>query len=340
MQYPVELTVVEAQPVTYLVQAVGSLEAFEIVQLTARVAGVVEQVHFREGRSVAKNQGLVEIEPERYKLAVAAAKATYEKAMAVKADAEAGLRRREDVTMRNPGLIPGEEIETWRTKTLAAIADVAQTRATLEQAELNLHDAFVKSPVAGVIQTRSVQTGQYVQPGTVLATLIRRDPLLLKFKLQEQDATKLAAGMPANFQVRDDSTRYTATIRLVASAAEDASRMVQVTAEVHDTRKPDLRPGSFAEVSVPIGSPRARPVIPQTSIRPSERGFLAYVVNDGIAHERILTLGLRTESGDVEVVAGLEVGEKLVVRGAEALREGVRVRNPGAEKTQRGSTTL
>jgi multidrug efflux pump subunit AcrA (membrane-fusion protein) len=67
-------------------------------------------------------------------------------------------------------------------------------------------------------------------------------------------------------------------------------------------------------------------VIPQTAVRPSEKGFLAYVVEDGIAHERVLTLGMRTASGDVEVKSGLKVGESVVVRGAEALRDGVKVK--------------
>ena len=67
-------------------------------------------------------------------------------------------------------------------------------------------------------------------------------------------------------------------------------------------------------------------MIPQTAVRPSERGFLAFVVEDGKAVERVLTLGLRTAGGLVEVRSGLAAGESLVVRGAEALRAGAAVR--------------
>jgi membrane fusion protein, multidrug efflux system len=66
-------------------------------------------------------------------------------------------------------------------------------------------------------------------------------------------------------------------------------------------------------------------VIPQTAVRPSERGFLAYVVRGGVAQERVLTLGMRTVDGRVEVTSGVEPGEILVVRGAEALRDGAAV---------------
>ncbi len=197
MQFPVETVIVRDRAVVYSLNAVGSVEAFEKVQVTARVAGVVEKVQFAEGSRVAAGQVLVEIEPQRYTLAVESAQAAHNKAIAAKSDAEAGLKRRETVDRQNPGLIPGEEIEAWRTKVLVAAAEMAQAGAALNQAQLNLHDAYVRAPVAGVVQTRTVQTGQYVQPGTVLATLVRRDPLLLRFQATEQDAVRLQPGMKA-----------------------------------------------------------------------------------------------------------------------------------------------
>ena len=71
-----------------------------------------------------------------------------------------------------------------------------------------------------------------------------------------------------------------------------------------------------------MSSERTAPVIPQTAIRPSDRGFIAFVVEKDAAVERILQLGMRTADGQVEVLAGLKLGEKLVIRGAEALRDG------------------
>ena len=329
--FPVETAKVASRNVEYAVSAVGSVEAFEKVQVTARVAGVVEQVKFVEGESVEAGMPLVEIELRRYQLAVEAAQANLQKAEAAKADAEAALARRKAVVEKNPGLIPGEEIATFATRVQTAAADVAQARSTLDQAELNLRDAFVRAPVAGRIETRTVTTGQYVSPGGVLATLVRRDPLLLRFQVPSEDARNLRPGLVARFRVPGDQGEFRARITHVAGAAEASSRMVAVTAQVDDPRRAALRPGAFADVTVPVGGVARAAVIPQTAIRPSEKGFLAFVVVDGKARERILTLGLRTTEGLVEVKAGLAAGEELVVRGAEALREGlpVAVRAPG-----------
>lgn len=326
MQFPVEVTAVESRRVEYTVTAVGSVEAFEQVQVTARVGGVVEKVHFTEGENVKSGQVLVEIEPERFRLAEQSARAALEKAQAQKADAEAGLARRESVDKENPGLIIGEELETWRTRVRTVEAEVSQARSALNLAELNLRDAFVKGPVPGVIQTRTVQTGQFVQPGAVLATLIRRDPLLLRFEVPDHDAARLSVGMRAFFRVRGIDRDFSAQISHVAESADPASRMVIVTARVNDEKRESLRPGSFAEVRVPVGGAVEAPVIPQTAVRPSERGFLAFVVEGDSVKERTLNLGMRTMDGKVEVRNGVKAGEMLVVRGTEALSDGAPVR--------------
>jgi membrane fusion protein, multidrug efflux system len=330
MAFPVEVQTIESRDVEYAISAVGSVEAFERVQVTARVGGAVERVRFIEGQTVKQGEVLAEIEPSRYALAVRAAKATLEKAEAAQAEADAGLARREAVEEKSPGLIGGEELETWRTRARAAAAEISSAKVAVDQAELNLREAYVRAPVKGVLQTRTVQTGQYVQPGAVLATMIRRDPLLLRFRVPESDASRLSIGVMARFQLRGEARPHSARLTHIAAAAEEASRMVIITAEIDDPSRDQLLPGAFAEVTIPVGQSAGAPVVPQTAVRPSERGFLAFVVEEGVARERVLTLGLRTPDGRVEVRDGILPGEQVVVRGAEALREGAQVRVEGA----------
>ena len=322
MEYPVQVQAAPAGDVTYSVTGVGSVEAFEQVQVTSRVPGAVEKVRFKEGDAVGAGQVLVEIEPERYRLAVEAAKANLKKTQAARDDAQANLSRRE----RDPNLFPAEEVQTFGTRASVAAADAAQAEATLQQAQLNLRDAYVRAPIAGVMETRSVQTGQYVTAGSTLATMVRREPLLVRLEVPEKDAASLKPGLPARVEVTGEERDYSAVLTHVAGAANEGSRMVSVTGRIDDPGRGALRPGAFAQVTIPVGQASGAPVIPQTAVRPSEKGFLAYVVENGVAHERVLLLGLRTATGDVEVRSGLKVGESVVVRGAEALRDGVKVR--------------
>lgn len=324
--FPVETQVVQAREVAYSVSAVGTVSAFETVQITARVPGVVERVRFAEGDQVQQGQVLIEVEPQRYELAVRSARAVLEKARAVHAEARAGLERRTSANAATPGLVREEEIEQFRARASQAAADEASARVALEQAELNLRDAFVRAPIAGVIETRTVQTGQYVQAGSELASVLRKEPLLLRFQVPADEAQRLQAGQTARFRVRGRQEPYTATIQLVSGQADPASRLVPVTAQIPPEAARELRAGTFAQVNVQVGSPSQAPVIPQSAVRPSERGFLAYVVEDGKARERSVQLGLRTPEGLVEVLEGVQPGDELVVRGAEALRDGVPVK--------------
>src|SRR5262249_23471205 len=134
MKFPVEVAKVEARKVEYVVSAVGSIDAFERVQVTARVRGAVDRVLFQEGTPVKAGQPLAEVETERYQVAVDTAGAAMEKAQTALADAKAGVQRRETAEKQSPGLIPGEELETYRTHARAADSDVAAAKAALQLA--------------------------------------------------------------------------------------------------------------------------------------------------------------------------------------------------------------
>lgn len=332
--FPVEVAQVEVRKVEYQLDAVGSVEAFETLQITARVPGAIDAARFTEGQAVKAGDVLVEIDPRRYSLAVRAAQAALDKAKAESAEAEAGLKRREAAQSGAPGLLPTEELETFRSRFATASADLASAQVALERAQVDLRDAYVRAPAAGVIQARSVQTGQYVQVGAQLATMARKDPLLVRFKVPEADARALVLGQAMQFKLRGEGTPMAARITFIADTAEASSRMVAVTAEVAKEDVARARPGAFAEITIPVGGVKDAPVVPQSAVRPSERGFLAYIVENDVARERVLMLGLRTHDGLIEVRDGLAPGAKVVVRGAEALRDGVKVKAIAAPPNQ------
>lgn len=326
LAFAVDTMDVESKKLTYAVTAPGTVEAFERVQVTARVAGIVDKVAFTEGQDVKKGDTLVLIEGERFRLAVNSAKAALDKAQANQKDIEAMIKRREGASDKNPGLIPGEELETYRTRGLTAKADSAVASEALKVAELNLRDSAVRAPMEGVIQTRTVETGQFVQAGAILATLLRNDPLLLRFQVEPSEAVRLKAGMNAAFTMRETQRAFTAAITLVAGAADPTTHMVVVTAQVKtDEHRYWLRPGSFCDVTVDVGAGRDAPVIPRSAVRATDHGQVAYVIEGDVAKERVLTLGMNTKDGWVEVRSGLAAGEKLVIRGAEALTTGAKV---------------
>ena len=328
LQYPVQVAPLDLRQVRYNVIAPGSIEAFQQVQITARVTGAVDRVTFTEGADVKQGDVLVVIESERYEVAVGQAKASLDKSQANQRAAEAQLARRQGAVADHPGLVAGEEIAQYQTAVETSKADVATATQLLRVAQLNLRDAFIRAPFAGVVQSRTVQAGQYLQPGAVLATLLQRDPLILRFPVSEQDAPRIKPGMIANMTLRESARTYQAKILLVAEAADPTTRLVPVMGQIDDTQhKYWLRPGAFCEVNVAIGDAREAIVVPSISVQPTERGNVVYVVDDkNVAHLRQIELGMHTPEGGVEVTRGLMAGELMVVRGFEPLSEGAPVK--------------
>ena len=328
--FAVEVADVKAETVVFSTSAVGSIDAFERMQITARVSGGVDTVRFREGDEVTAGQILVDIDTARYGLTAQSARAQLERAKAALSEADAALLRRETADRQSPGLIRGEELETYRTRVRTAHSDVDLANASVQRADLDRRDATVRAPLAGTIETRDIRTGQYANPGTLIATLLRREPLLLRFALAEADAPSLKVGQVVTFRVAGEPAPREAVVKHVGGAADPTSRLVPAIADIPSgVGVRTLRPGAFAEVVVPLGETREAPVIPQSAVRPSEKGMLCYVVEGEVAKERMVQLGQRTSDGRVEIRAGLKVGDKLVVRGYEALRDGAKVRLPG-----------
>ena len=327
LQYPVQVAPIEIRQVQYNVMAPGSIDAFQQVQITARVAGAVDKVAFVEGQVVKEGDPLVVIEVDRYQVAVDQARAALDKTVAAHKAAQAELARRQGAVAAHPGLVPGEEIDQYATSVTSTQADSDAAQQALRVAQLNLRDATIRAPFAGVIQTRTVQVGQYLQAGVVLGTLIQRDPLLLRFPVTESDAPRVKVGMNANVTLRESARTYVAKIILVSASADPTTRLVQVTGTIDDTdHKYWLRPGAFCDVHVPIGDARQGIVVPSLSVQPTDKGNVVYTVDAGnIAHLRPVTLGMHTPEGGVEVTQGLTAGDLLVVRGFEPLSEGAPV---------------
>jgi multidrug efflux pump subunit AcrA (membrane-fusion protein) len=103
--------------------------------------------------------------------------------------------------------------------------------------------------------------------------------------------------------------------------------MVPVTAEIEPTEHDYwLRPGAFCVVTIPIGDARPGIVVPSLAVTPTEEGNVVYVVDDkGFAHAHVVTLGMRTPDGGVELRSGVQPGDLMVVRGVEPLSDGAPV---------------
>lgn len=323
----VRVAQVAVQDVVYEVKALGSLEAEELVQVTAEVEGAVESVAFHEGDVVTPNKVLLRIDPERYRLELERAEATLQKAIADQRRAEADLARREQLDREQ--LVAAEELNRSRGESDRLSAESAAAKAARDWARENLRRADVRARAAGVINTRSVDTGQFVKSGAVLAILVDTSRLRLRFKVSEGESLRARAAETVHFRVAAlGSTDFTARIYHVGEVADASTRQVEVLAWVKNPGH--LKPGFFAEVTLATETHQGALVVPEGAVQASERGFVAYAVEGGKARARPVQIGLRTGTGVVEILSGLKAGETVVIEGSDRLADGAPVQTPAS----------
>lgn len=319
---------ITTREVIYRVRALGSLEAEEVVQVTAGVTGAVTEVRFDAGDRVTPASVLALIDPERYQFEAARSEAALRRAVADFKRAEADLQRREALAQED--LVATEELARARQEAERLAADTAAARAALDLAKQNLARAEVRPSRAGVINTRTVDTGQYVQVGAVLATLVDNGRLRLRFKISGAESVRVEPGQSISFRVAALGDReFTGRVYHVGDIADTATRQIEVLAWVSNTGV--LRPGSFAEIELAIERHADAVVVPESAVQASERGFVVYVVEDGTAHQRPVTVGMRTGDSAVEIVSGVKAGETLVSEGSDRLSDGIAVQAAGPD---------
>jgi multidrug efflux system membrane fusion protein len=319
---PVEVQEVRLQDVKVNISAVGSLEARDTVRVPARVTGVIQDINFQEGKWVTPDHVLARIDPERYRLAAQRAEATYRQTEAAAREAEAALDKRKALRAKDAGWVTEEELTNFTAGLDQAQASVAEAKAAYDLAAKDLHDSEVRAETAGLINQRLVDTGQYLTAGTPVATMIDSRKLKLVFRVAESEAGRITESSKITFKLKAVPNReFTATLYHVGEGADPSTRMVDCLAWVENPAR-ELRPGFFADVNVEVAERKGSLVVPQTAVLPTDRGFVGYVLKgENRVEKRTLRLGLYTPDGSVEILEGLQPGDKVIVRGAAVLSD-------------------
>jgi membrane fusion protein (multidrug efflux system)/multidrug efflux system membrane fusion protein len=311
--------------VTYAIEAVGSIESETETQVVAGVEGIVSSVLFHEGDEVTPATVLATIDPDRFRVQEERARANCDKIEAEVNQAVADLARREELAGGNPPLVSAEEVQRARQEVERLRASLSEARALHELARLDRERSIVRALVPGVINSRTVVIGQHVEAKDQVATLVDLRRLNLRFRVSEQESMRVRKGQEIRFTTDSrPGEQFAATVFHVSSVADPATRMVGVLARVEQDQGL-LRPGFFAEVRAEVESRRGAMVIPERAILPTERGFVAFEVEDGVARLRMVSIGLRTRDGGVEILSGLTPRAVVVTDGGDILRDGAPV---------------
>ncbi|WP_420961750.1 efflux RND transporter periplasmic adaptor subunit [Brucella sp. IR073] len=326
-QPPLTVSTVTVKPAKWdpYIEAIGTVNASEGVNLAVQVAGIVKQINFKANQRVKQGELLVQLDDsiEQADLASAQADAALN---------EINLKRAQTLLGQRVGSV--SDVDTARARAESTQATVAKLEATVDQKRLT-------APFSGTIGIPQIDIGQYLQPGTTVATLQNLDTMRVDFTVPEQSLDKLKIGQPVSVNLSDDDTTFDGRIIGIDPRIDPSTRLVSVRAQVENPDR-KLTPGQFVQVRVKLPEENNVIALPQTAVTTSLYGDYVFAVReaeakDGKPAEKgpdgkpaqvlaqvFVKLG-RQSHGRVEVTSGLKDGDIIVDSGQNRLSAGQHV---------------
>jgi membrane fusion protein, multidrug efflux system len=264
----VTISATEVKPTTWTpeIEAIGTLRAARGVDVATQVAGLVASIEFTSNQQVKQGELLVQIDDAVERADIVSAEAAVERD-------RAQLERAR--SLRETGVSSEQNLEQAQTA-------YAESESALERIRAVLDQKAIEAPFDGVIGIPRIDMGEYLQPGTVIATLQQLTTMRVDFTVPEQQMGELKMDQPASFGVAEEEFPYQGRIIGIDPKIDPATRMISVRAELQN---PDaaLRPGQFVRVRVALPPLENIIAIPQTAVVTSLYGDYVYLVEEGEA---------------------------------------------------------
>lgn len=339
-QGPVPVTTTHAKQGNFpaILEATGQTEAYNTVQVYARVNGYLAKRAYTEGSYVTKGTTLFTIDPSDLKNSLESAKAAYDLAVANHTNAKAVLNRIKPLASANA--VSKQELDTATANELNTAAAVSGAKASLEQARLNLSYTTIKAPISGFVDQSKVDVGTYVAAGAngLLTTMYQNDPIYVNFTFSENQKLSRQNAIASGRLVTPKDGKY--EVELVLSDGSTLARQGQIDfiapfvdpttgnityRAVLDNSDHKLLPGQFVKVKVKGMEWKNALYLPQKTVLTGDKGKFVYVVEaNNTVSPRPVTVSSWI-GGNILIEGGLSGNEKIVADSLPKLKPGAEV---------------
>jgi multidrug efflux system membrane fusion protein len=329
--------------------ALGTVTSLATVTIRSQISGYLMKVDFKEGDEVKKGDLIAEIDSRPYEATLAQAKGQLARDEALLKGAQVDLTRYQGLAAQNA--VPRQTLDTQVALVAQDQGTVEADRASVKSAEVNLNYCRILAPNDGRVGLRQVDQGNYVTPGDTngIVVITQLQPISVLFTIPEDNlqaiSKRLQAGatLPATALDRSGTNKIAdGTLSTFDSQIDPTTGTIKLRA-IFPNQTEVLYPNQFVNIRLLLDTHKDVTTMPTAGIQRGVPGTFVYLVNaDSTVSVRPVQLGI-TDGTRVEVLSGLAPGDRIVVDGADKLRDGakVNVRAPtdanapaGAAKTQ------
>lgn len=350
----VAVVVAQASPMDNIAEVPGRIQPVRTAQVRARVDGIIQRRLYQEGSDVKAGQKLFAIDPRETTAELNAAQAAVVRAEATEANAAQDVERYKGLIKEH--VISQQAYDNAVAAHRTAQADVAQARAQVEKAQLNVGYTTVTAPISGRARRADVTEGALVSASaaTLLTTIEQLDPIYVNLSQSSSDLLALRREISAGtlkvpelekvavHLVLEDGTPYphVGHMNFLDLSIDEATGTAAMRAEFPNPDR-TLLPGQFVHASISAGVRTNGIVVPQRAVKLTAQGASVLVVdqNETAAAREVKVGPLR--QGSWFILAGLQSGDRVIVDGLQKVQPGspVKVVAPQAQQAEKEVAT-
>ena len=327
---PVTVASVVQKSMPIEIRAIGAVEAYSVVSVHAQITGQLQNVNFKEGEDVQKDQVLFTLDRRPLEAALLVAQASLQRDIAQAANAKVVAQRYADLA--KSGIATTEQLGTSRASATALEASVEADRAAVENAKVQLQYATIASPIAGRTGALMVHEGNLVraQDAAALVVINQVAPIYVGFSIPESRLPELKRYLAAGTLAveakppADDSGSSHGHITFVDNNVDQTTGTIRIKATfTNEDRR--LWPGQFVNVIVALTKDPTAVVVPTAAVQVGQQGQYAYVVKADKSVEYRAVVVERTAGLETIIKSGLRPSETVVTDGQLRIVAGSRV---------------
>lgn len=308
---------VEAKTWTPGIGAIGTAKAANGVELAFEIAGIVSEIKFKANQNVRRGEVLVQLDDR-------VERADIQDVQANVKTAESNFERAKTLSTRGYGTEANFD---------QASALLAAARSRLARLEATIEQKSLKAPFSGVIGIPRIDVGQYLQPGTVIASFQDLSSMKVDFTVPEQRAGEISLGQEVRVGVTETDLPFKGRVIGKDPRVDPATRLVSVQALIEDNKNGAVLPGQFLHVEVILPEQPNVMTVPQTAVITSLYGDYVYTVEQEeragqqfqVVRQVFVKTG-RRRGGAIEILSGIQSGQQVVASGQNKLQAGATVK--------------
>lgn len=302
---------------------IGTVEAVQSVTVKPELSARISRVHFTEGSFVKAGATLFTLDSAQYQANVALRKAQLSRSQASLEQAQKYMKRLRAADKRS---VPASDIDTADDNIKQSQASVAEAKANLQLAQIDLNRTRITSPISGIIGKASITKGNYVNPNSELASIVQMNPIRVAFSISEAIYSSWRNNSySAELQLPDGST-YNASSSGRMDFADNTITPSTGTIRIRwsfDNDDNILIPGATVRITLKPVNEEKGVMIPQAAVMSDVNGNYVFVIDGDTAKlRRVKNLGT---SGTDMAVSGVKSGELVAESGTQFLFDGAKV---------------